>query len=89
MKAYINYSMSELKKVATSLNDIKISIGAHFENETRRLLKTISSKKANDHLNLKIDNLEKLSIELHNLEVRHGINLGQSIYHFMHSFHKN
>ena len=85
----MNFSMSELKKVATSLHEIKSSMGAHFENETNRLLQTISSKKAHDHLSLKIDNLEKLSTELHSLEVRHGISLGESIYHFLHSFHKN
>jgi len=89
MKAYMNFRMSELKKVAASLNDIKSSIGAHFENETKRLLQTISSKKTNERLSLKVENLEKLSTELHGLEVRHGISLGETIYHFMHSFHRN
>jgi len=89
MKAYMNFSMMELKKVAAALNEIKLSIGAHFENETQRLLQTISSKKTNQSLSLKVDNLEKLSAELHGLEVRHGISLGETIYHFMHSFHRN
>lgn len=88
MKAYMNFKMNELRHVAKELNEIKASIGARFENETKRLLQTISSKKANDTLNLRIDNLEKLSTELHGLELRHGISLGQTIYHFMHSFHK-
>jgi len=89
MKAYINFSMRELKKVSSSLNEIKTSIGARFEDETKRLLQTISSKKANDSLSLKVENLEKLSTELHGLEVKHGISLGETIYHFMHSFHRN
>lgn len=88
MRAYMNFSMRELKKVAASLNEIRLSVGARFDNETKRLLQTISSKKANDKLNLKIDNLEKLSTELHGLEVRYGISLGETIYHFMHSFHR-
>lgn len=88
MKAYMNFKMNELRHVAKELNGIKTSIGARFENETKRLLQTISSKKANDTLNLRIDNLEKLSTELHGLELRYGISLGQTIYHFMHSFHK-
>lgn len=88
MRTYMKFSMRELKKVSASLYEIKSSIGAKFENETDRLLKTISSKKSNETLSLKIENLEKLSTELHELEVRHGINLGQTIYHFMHSFHK-
>ncbi len=88
MRAYMNFSMRELKKVAASLNEIKSSIGARFEDQTKRLLQTISSKKSNDKLSLKIDNLEKLSMELHGLEVRHGISLGETIYHFMHSFHR-
>lgn len=85
----MNFSMKELRKVATSLDEIKSSIGAKFDHETKRLLQTISSKKSNDKVNLKIDNLEKLSMELHGLEVKHGISLGETIYHFMHSFHKN
>ena len=85
----MNFSMQELKRVASSLNEIRTSIGARFEDETRRLLQTISSKKANDSLSLKVENLEKLSMELHGLEVKHGISLGETIYHFMHSFHKN
>jgi len=89
MKTYMNFSMQELKRVASSLNEIRTSIGARFEDETRRLLQTISSKKANDSLSLKVENLEKLSMELHGLEVKHGISLGETIYHFMHSFHKN
>lgn len=89
MKTYMNFSMKELKKVSRELNDIRTSIGAKFENETKRLLQTISSKKANDGVNLKVENLEKLSMELHGLEVKHGISLGQTIYHFMHSFHRN
>jgi len=89
MKAYMNFSMRELRKVASCLNEIKSSIGARFDNETQRLIQTISSKKTNDKLSLKIDNLEKLSTELHGLEARHGISLGETIYHFMHSFHKN
>ena len=89
MKTYMNFSMTELKKVSHALNEIRTSIGAKFENETKRLLQTISSKKANDGLNLKVENLEKLSMELHGLEVKHGISLGQTIYHFMHSFHRN
>ena len=89
MKTYMNFSIQELKKVAASLNEIKSSIGARFENETRRLLQTISSKKSNDALSLKIENLERLSAELHGLELRHGISLGETIYHFMHSFHRN
>ena len=88
MKAYMSFSMRELKKVATSLNDINSSIGARFEHETKRLLQTIASKRTNDSLSLKVDNLEKLSMELHGLEVRHGISLGETIYHFMHSFHR-
>ncbi len=88
MKTYMNFKMNELRHVAKELNEIKTSIGARFESETNRLLQTISSKKANDALNLKIDNLEKLSTELHGLELRHGISLGQTIYHFMHSFHR-
>ncbi len=89
MKAYMEFSMSELRKVASSLNEIKSSIGARFDQETKRLLQTISSKKSNDRLSLKVENLEKLSMELHGLEIRHGISLGETIYHFMHSFHKN
>jgi len=89
MRTYMNFSMKELRKVATSLDEIKSSIGAKFDHETKRLLQTISSKKSNDKVNLKIDNLEKLSMELHGLEVKHGISLGETIYHFMHSFHKN
>lgn len=85
----MNFSMKELNKVAYALNEIKSSIGVKFENETKRLLQTVSSKKANYSLTLKVENLEKLSMELHGLEVKHGINLGQTIYHFMHSFHKN
>ncbi len=88
MKAYMNFKMNELKHVAKALNEIKTSIGARFEKETQRFLQTISSKKSNDALNLKIENLEKLSNELHALELRHGINLGQTIYHFIHSFHR-
>ncbi|PHR55258.1 MAG: hypothetical protein COA44_11165 [Arcobacter sp.] len=88
MKTYMNFSMKELKRVASSLNEIKSSIGAKFEHETKRLLQTISSKKANDGLNLKVENLERLSMELHGLEVKHGISLGETIYHFMHSFHR-
>ena len=89
MRTYMNFSMQELKRVASSLNEIRTSIGARFEDETRRLLQTISSKKANNSLSLKVENLEKLSMELHGLEVKHGISLGETIYHFMHSFHKN
>jgi len=89
MKTYMNFSMQELKRVAFSLNEIKSSIGAKFDNETKRFLQTISSKKSNDGVTLKIDNLEKLSMELHGLEVKHGISLGETIYHFMHSFHRN
>jgi hypothetical protein len=85
----MNFSIKELRRVASSLNDIKSSLGASFGNETKRLLETISSKKSNDALNLEIDNLERLSTELHGLELRHGISLGETIYHFMHSFHKN
>ena len=81
--------MQELKKVASALNEIKYSLGANFEKETQRLLQTIYSKKSNTDINLKRENLERLSMELHGLEVKHGINLGQTIYHFMHSFHKN
>jgi len=88
MKPYMNFSMRELRKVASSLNEIRTSIGAKFDTETQRLLKTISSKKAHNSLSLKIENLEKLSMELHGLEVKHGISLGQTIYHFMHAFHK-
>jgi hypothetical protein len=88
MKTYMNFKMNELRHVAKELNEIKASIGVRFENETKRLLQTISSKKANNTLNLRVDNLEKLSTELHGLELRHGISLGQTIYHFMHSFHK-
>jgi len=80
--------MKELKKVASALNEINISLGAKFEHETKRLLQTISSKKSNRRVSLKVDNLERLSAELHGLEIKHGINLGQTIYHFMHSFHR-
>ena len=89
MKTYMNFSMRELINVATSLNDIRTSLGARFEDETKRLLQTVSSKKSNEVLSLKVDNLEKLSIELHGLEVRYGISLGETIYHFLHSFHRN
>ena len=89
MRTYMNFSIKELRRVAASLNEIKSSIGASFEIETKRLLETISSKRSNDILNLKIDNLERLSTELHGLELKHGISLGETIYHFMHSFHKN
>jgi len=88
MKTYENFSMHELKRVSFALNEIRTSIGAKFESETKRLLQTISSKKANENLNLKVDNLEKLTLELHGLEVKHGISLGETIYHFMHSFHR-
>jgi len=88
MKTYMNFKMNELRHVAKELHEIKASIGARFENETKHLLQTIASKRSNDSLNLKIDNLEKLSAELHGLELRHGISLGQTIYHFMHSFHR-
>ena len=89
MKTYMIFSIKELRKVAVSLNDIKSSIGVSFENETKRLLQTISSKKSNDAMSLKVDNLERLSSELHVLELKHGISLGETIYHFMHSFHRN
>ena len=89
MKTYMSFSMRELKNVASSLNEIRSALGARFEDETKRLLLTVSSKKSNDELNLKIDNLEKLSTELHGLELRYGISLGETIYHFLHSFHRN
>ena len=89
MKTYMNFSMQELKRVAYSLDEIRTSLGAKFDNDTQRLLGIISSKKSRDGLNLKVENLEKLSMELHGLEVKHGISLGATIYHFMHSFHKN
>jgi len=79
----------ELKHVAYDLNDIKSSLGAKLGEETSRLLRTIASKKTNPAISLKIDNLEKLSNELHGLEVKYGISLGQSIYYFLHAFHKN
>ena len=89
MKTYMSFNIKELRRVAISLNDIKSSIGVSFENETKRLLQTISSKKSNDAMSLKVDNLERLSNELHVLELKHGISLGETIYHFMHSFHRN
>lgn len=89
MNTYMNFKMNELKRVVKSLNEIKDSLGARFENGITHFIQTVSSKKSNDSISLKIDNLEKLSLELHGLELRHGINLGQTIYHFMHSFHKN
>lgn len=85
----MKFKMNELKRVVKSLNEIKISIGARFGSGITHFIQTVSSKKANDSILLKRDNLEKLSAELHGLELRHGINLGQTIYHFMHSFHKN
>ena len=89
MRTYMKFKMQELKNVAAALLEIKHSINAKFENETQRLLKTISSKQSHESISLKIENLEKLSSELHFLEIKHGINLGQTIYHFMHSFHRN
>jgi len=89
MKTYIKFQMQELKEVASALNNIKSSFNTHFDQEIQRLLQTVASKKAQTDLNLKYENLEKLSMELHGLELKHGINLGQTIYHFMHSFHKN
>jgi len=89
MKKYIKFRMQELKKVSSALHEIKSSIGANFDKETQRLLQTISSKKSNAGLSLKIENLEKLSVELHGLEIKHGISLGHTIYQFMHSFHRN
>ncbi len=88
MRAYMNFEMNELRKVAKALNQIKSSVGVRFGEEVTRLLRTVSSKGALDSMSLKIDNLEKLSMELHVLELRHGISLGQTIYHFMHSFHR-
>lgn len=89
MQTYMHFKMAELRKVVKDLLHIKEAVGARYEGEIIRLIRTISSKKSNDTINLKVDNLEKLSMELHGLEFRYGINLGQTIYHFMHSFHKN
>lgn len=89
MRAYMNFKMNELKRVVKSLNEIRTSVGARFEDEITHFIQTVSSKKSNNSILLKVDNLEKLSTELHGLELRHGISLGETIYHFMHSFHKN
>ena len=58
--------------------------------ELKRVVKALKEIQlsVNHSLSLKRNNLEKLSSELHILELRHGINLGQTIYHFMHSFHR-
>jgi hypothetical protein len=89
MKKYMNFKMKELEKVVKELLAMQKEVGTRYGAEITRLIHTIASKKANDSLNLKVDNLEKLSMELHGLEFRYGINLGQTIYHFMHSFHRN
>lgn len=89
MRTYMKFKMQELTRVAAALLEIKSSINAKFEKETQGLLKTISSKQSQESISLKVESLEKLSTELHFLEIKHGINLGQTIYHFMHSFHRN
>jgi len=88
MTTYIKFKMDELKRVVKALKEIQLSVGAHFDGEVMRLINTVASKRVNHSLSLKRNNLEKLSSELHILELRHGINLGQTIYHFMHSFHR-
>lgn len=88
MTTYIKFKMDELKRVVKALKEIQLAVGARFDGEVLRLINTVSSKRVNHSLSLKRNNLEKLSSELHILELRHGISLGQTIYHFMHSFHK-
>ncbi len=88
MNTYIVFKMDELERVVKALQEIRSAVGARFGEEITRFIKTVSSKNINPSLSLKKSNLEKLSSELHTLELRHGISLGQTIYHFMHSFHK-
>lgn len=89
MKTYMRFKMNDLKKVIRELNEIRALKGSRYGNEIRRLIQTVSSKRRNEHMSLKIDNLERLCTELHGLELRYGIGLGETIYRFMHSFHKN
>jgi len=88
MNTYIVFKMDELKRVVKALQEIRLAVGARYESEVTRFISTVSSKGVNPSLSLKRSNLERLSTELHTLELRHGISLGQTIYHFMHSFHK-
>ncbi len=88
MKTYIKFKMNELNGVVKALQEIRVAVGARYGAEITRFINTVSSKSINTSLSLKRSNLEKLSTELHTLELRHGISLGQTIYHFMHSFHR-
>ena len=88
MNAYIRFKMDELKAVAKALNEIRSCVGAKFDHEVIRFLDTVNSKKVQPSLSLKRSTLERLSTELHTLELRHGISLGQTVYRFMHSFHR-
>lgn len=89
MREHIDFSLTELREVAAALREIKTSIGAQFAPEIVAFIKEIEREKGGTTvLALDITRLEALNKALHDLEVRYGINLGQTVYHFMHAFHK-
>jgi hypothetical protein len=89
MREQIDFRRAELREVADSLREIEASIGAQLGAEIVAFIKEIEGDKEDlAYLTLKISRLEKLNNALHDLELRYGISLGQTIYHFMHSFHQ-
>jgi hypothetical protein len=89
MKEQMDFNLAQLTEVATALREIETSIGAQFGGEITAFLKEIEQKEESSApVALDISRLEKLNKALHDLEVRYGISLGQTVYHFMHAFHK-
>jgi hypothetical protein len=89
MREQMDFNPTELNEVAAALREIEASIGAQLGAEIVAFLKEIEGgQKRSVPVTLDISRLEKLNKALHDLEVRYGISLGQTIYHFMHAFHK-
>jgi hypothetical protein len=89
LQEHIDFSLTELKAVAASLREIETSTGARFGGEIASFLNEVEPKEKSEAvLTMEMFRLEKLNSALHELELRYGISLGQTIYHFMHAFHK-